>query len=204
MMHRQKGFTIVELLIATMAFSVILLVLMAGLLQIGRTYYKGLTNSRTQEAARTIIDDVSRSIQFNGGDWVWDNSGPDLGYCVGSRQYAYVINQQVKTSPVARALVASTGTLTNCAVQNITGPTITADSQELLGENMRLGEFRIESIGNNLYKITVEVGYGEYDLFEGTGGGDIVPDLPLKCKNERSGGQFCSVARLTTVVQKRV
>src|SRR3990172_9120101 len=60
------GFTIVELMIATTIFSVILLIVTFGMLQIGRTYYKGITLTKTQNAARSIIDTISQDIQFSG------------------------------------------------------------------------------------------------------------------------------------------
>ena len=60
----QNGFTIIELLIATTVFSLILLISVAGILQISRMYYRGVTQSRTQETARSIIDEVGEAIRF--------------------------------------------------------------------------------------------------------------------------------------------
>lgn len=56
------GFTIVELMIATVVFSVILILITTGIIQIGKAYYKGIIGSRTQETARKITDEVGRSI----------------------------------------------------------------------------------------------------------------------------------------------
>src|SRR5690606_22524615 len=87
----QKGFTIVELMIATSVFSVVLLLCTYGLLAIGRSYYKGVTISRTQETARLIVDDVAEAIQFNGGAVVLNPAG--RMYCIGSRRYSYALNE---------------------------------------------------------------------------------------------------------------
>ncbi len=57
---KPHGFTIIELLIATTIFSVVLLLAASGLLYIGRLYYKGLTSSATQEAARNIMQELTQ------------------------------------------------------------------------------------------------------------------------------------------------
>lgn len=64
---KQSGFTVVELMIATTVFSIILVVCTAAIIQISRLYYKSITASRTQEAARSIIEEISQGIQFTAG-----------------------------------------------------------------------------------------------------------------------------------------
>ena len=61
---RNKGFTIVELLIATAVFSFILLVVTTGIIRLGNMYYKGVISSRTQESIRNIVSETSSAIQF--------------------------------------------------------------------------------------------------------------------------------------------
>ncbi len=87
------GFTVIELMIATIVFAVILLVVTAGVLQFTRQYYKGINSSNTQAAARAIIDDMTRAIQFNGGDInPLTYSGKPAGYCIGGyKRYSYVL-----------------------------------------------------------------------------------------------------------------
>lgn len=207
MRNNQQGFTIIELMVATAVFSVVLLLCTYGLLAIGRTYYKGATISRTQEAARIIVDDISEAIRFNGGN-VHDSEA-NSWHCVGTKRYSFAINRQLSDSN--HALVSDT--ISSCGPgtgrqAEIDGGALSASSQELLGNRMRLMRFSLEDIGDNLYRITVRVATGEDDLFEdlinnttGAPGGDGQPDT---CKNERSGSHFCAVSELTTVVQKRV
>ena len=90
--HKQ-GFTIVELMIATSVFAVVLLLCTYGLLEIGRTYYKGATILRTQETARILIDDVTEAIQFNGGEVVSNTASG--WHCVGTKRYSFVLNRQL-------------------------------------------------------------------------------------------------------------
>jgi prepilin-type N-terminal cleavage/methylation domain-containing protein len=104
----QKGFTIVELIIASSVFSVILLVATAGIIYIGRSYYKGIITSRTQETTRSITQEISNSFQFGGDAQVTvaaDSNPIDMGsgvkayaQCVGNFRYSYVIGSKVAGS----------------------------------------------------------------------------------------------------------
>jgi prepilin-type N-terminal cleavage/methylation domain-containing protein len=60
----QKGFTIIELMISTVIFSLVLLGASSGIVQIGKKYSKGITYSRTQEVARSTVDEIAQSLQF--------------------------------------------------------------------------------------------------------------------------------------------
>ena len=60
-----EGFTIIELMIATSIFSMILLLCTVAMLQIGRTFYKGVTVTNTNEVARAVITDISSSITYS-------------------------------------------------------------------------------------------------------------------------------------------
>ena len=94
MLHKKlhsAGFTIVELMIATLVFSVILTIATVGILNIGRLYRKSLTQSQTQQVARTILDTVSQNIKFNGGSVV---SGTNI-YCLGAgKRLTYSLDTQ--------------------------------------------------------------------------------------------------------------
>ncbi len=114
----QKGFTILELMIATMVFSVILLGATTALIQIGKLYYKGIISSRTQETARGIVDQLGQQLQFSAGvptkfdPQPYTTPAPNgiqgtatLKYgaiCVGGKRYSYVLNVQVHSGGTAR------------------------------------------------------------------------------------------------------
>lgn len=63
-----KGFTIVELLFSTAIFSVVLLLCLSALVQIGRMYFKGVTTAQTQQSARALMDEISQSMQLSGAE----------------------------------------------------------------------------------------------------------------------------------------
>jgi len=68
----QSGFTLVELMIATMVFSVILLVITYGVVRFTNSYYKGLNSSTTNSAGtrassqKSGLCRISRSRSMRG------------------------------------------------------------------------------------------------------------------------------------------
>ncbi len=227
----QRGFTIVELLIASAVFSVVLLICAVGLLQIGRTYYKGITSSQTQEAARSIIEEVSKTIQFNGGNvglMIHPGSEPSENpatpsyICIGNKRFAFVLNHQLISSATLgpnqsrHALGVDSRPCTSGAPQPLNNSNLLADSKELLPPNMRLTKFEVSCVKNdatpdpsdcltdNLYKVTVRVVSGHQDVLADSDKSRPGPDLPGECLPNSIGGQFCAVAELSTTVQKRV
>lgn len=203
-LHRdQRAFTIIELMIATVVFSVILLMATYGLLQVGRMFYKGVTISRTQEAARTLMEEITQSIQFSGEQIVEPQNTGSLTldrFCIGSRRYSFMRGRQI-TSAInsARAIVVDEG-LSSCgAAQDISNLTsLTPTSRELLQPGMRLSELTITPLNNGLYEVYVRVVNGDDDLLNNPALADA------NCLNIRQGSQFCAVSEFRTTVLKRI
>ncbi len=223
----QRGFTLVELLIASSVFSFILLGASAALVQIGRMYYKGVISSQTQGTARTVIDDISRTIQFSGKDLnivaiepTQTDDSPRIGvFCIGNDRYTYALNAQVNdevtgyepsTSRSPHALFKDRISGPNsCSSQedgsepthlDITDPNTTAnsDGRELLSEHMRVTNFSITPDGDDVFNVSITIIYGDNDL--------LVPDSenPSGCSGNVVGGQWCAVSTLSTTVTKRI
>ncbi|HSX34132.1 MAG TPA: prepilin-type N-terminal cleavage/methylation domain-containing protein [Candidatus Saccharimonadales bacterium] len=199
-----QGFTIVELMMATLVFSVILLMVTIGVLQVNRVYYKGVTETNTQNTARGIMDTISQAIQFNGG-----TVGPlptPASPTPGTTYYVCVNNQQFIYRQGFQLVSGSPGThQTNQAFlqKAITGacgtPASPLTGRELLSPNMRLSNLQVTRIGtSNLYKVQVTVTYGDDDVMTNP------TSLSPVCKGIRAGNQFCSVSTLSTVVEKRI
>ena len=204
-----KGFTIIELLIATAVFSIVLLVISAAIIQIGRIYYKGITSARTQEVTRSVIDDVSQTIQFTAGS-ISSGTG---ALCVGNQRYSFDLGKQRAGSQ--HSLVVDDASAGCSPVpQNLTGIPAAPAGRELLGDKMRLANFAVSQVGTtNSYNVIIRVVYGDNDLLcsptvSGSCTSNAVmsdfakPDLT--CKSIRSGTQFCAVSELSTIVERRL
>lgn len=186
----QYGFTLVELLIATTIFSVILLLCTFGMVQIGRTYYKGVTTARTQNVARDVMDNIAQAIEFGSSKPLPDSAtivstGSTSGaFCAGNLHFIYSKNTPVKGAVHAFQVDNNTLSCTS------TTPT---NSKELLGENMRLSKFSITKSAVGDYTIIVKVTYGDNDLINAEG----------SC-NGGVGNQFCASSELQTTVHRRL
>lgn len=192
------GFTVVELLIATAVFSVVLLVCSIGLIQISRTFYKGITVTRTQEVARAVVDDVASSVEFSSSNVVTlsPNNG-SLGYCVGNTRYSYRLYQKLPDSGTPHVFVADKPAVCSGSAQDLQG-SLTANSRELLSPSMRVSKFTITANSNRLYSINIKLASGDDDLLANYGNANAT------CSGILAGTQFCATVELTTVVQKRV
>lgn len=223
----QKGFTIIELLIATAIFSIVLLVIAGSIIQIGRLYYKSLASSRTQEATRSIISDISESIQFNPGIVVGTNvpflnNGTSRGICVGSRLYSYRLGVQQSDSSRAMVVRNMPSDCSSTVAQNLSGASVAGN--EMLSDKMRLTKMQVVPLADNSYRVIVRVVYGDADILCNPAMPDasvfgctsthqrnaaqnnvLVNTAPdLTCKNIRSGTQFCSVSELSKIVKRRL
>lgn len=224
-LHKQRGFTIVELMIATAVFSTILLVILTAITQVGRMYYKGITTAHTQEAARTIMDRISQETQFSGSSSVptkvLGSSRENGVLCIGKTRFFFVVNKISRTNQ--HALWVDTdngGSNTGCTSQvvdsvitrmNSDQPTQAANNgSEFLPEGMRLSMINIDGSGDVaqplLWAIDIKIAYGENDLLEADDGSDLTPEnaATAVCKGSQIGTQFCAVSKLSTTVLKRV
>lgn len=210
--HKQHGFTIIELIIATSVFAVVLLLITFGILQIARSYYKGITESKTQDTARSIVDTLSQDIQFGSGN-VWPSiaastTGTSKGFCIHGRRYSYELGQEVSDSPVKHSLMVdnSGGCTSASPAQDIDLAGVSGT--ELLGLHMRLANLSVvqTDVANNIYQVNIRLVYGDDDLLtdslnsNGTPGTDGILD---SCKGQ-AGSQFCAVSQLSATVQQRV
>ena len=178
-----KGFTILELMIATTIFSTILLLCTYGLIQIGDTYYKGATTARTQAVARSIMDDIAYEIQY--GTAKPQIPSPQL-VCIGPTRFSATLNAQV--SGAVHGLLFDRNGTGGCATPG--------SGKELLGENMRLTKFKVTPIAATAsspehYDIVINVIYGDTDLIDGD-----------NCKGTL-GNQFCASAYLESSIRRR-
>ncbi len=195
-----KGFTIIELLIATTTFSVVLLILTGAIVQFNKIYYRGNIDTKTQEAARGVAEDIARNIQFTSNVTLPTVNAQGIGYfCAGGHRYAYRLtnstysanmNKVIDNASIKHALVVDES---SCGpVANIdTGP-FSTNARELLGYNMQLVSLGIAQNAST-YTVTVLVAYGtDYNLANNN------------CPAIRFGGHFCAFSKQEITVARRL
>ena len=217
---KQKGFTIVELLIATTVFSIIMLTALTGFLEIGRLFYKGVSATNTQTIANQVSQDILGNFTTAG-----NVSGPNSGngytyYCIGNTRYTYDIGYEVSSSASPNHAAPAGGNGSSggnfgllrdvmpgssacgapCNDQVPTScPTSTVkfnNPTELLGDKMRIDAFSVQpgSSTPNFYNLSIVIAYGDDDRLAYT-----TPNDPstVYCAGN-SSNQFCAVSQITT------
>ncbi len=211
------GFTIIELMIASVVFSLVLVLITYGVIRFNQAYYGGIVQSNTQNVARTIVDNISQAIQLNGGEVdAGLSNGSWGGLCVGSQFYQYQLGKQLKSSGSLGANQATQTLVMESGVSNCSGqtPGSSVSGTELLGEHMRLANLQVTPVaGTSLYTVHVRVVYGDDDLVcsQSVVGSCSNPNsmngataIDTECKSNTGAPEFCAVSDITTTVQKRV
>jgi prepilin-type N-terminal cleavage/methylation domain-containing protein len=200
------GFTVVELLIASAVFSVIMLICLNSFVTIGSMYYKGVTITKTQNTARTIIDEIAHTIQFSNANY---SIAPNT-ICIGNNRYTYTLSSEVNSNPNAyqsyHALQREEGYNSGCATAAVNGQGAVAGSTELIPDGMQLDAFDISDANGpggdgTIWKVHVKVVSGSNDPAD-----NILTGAPgaKKCTSGYSGSKFCAVSDLTTIVTGRL
>jgi len=202
----QAGFTILEMLVATVVFAVILLVLVVGVIALNNTFFKSTTQSNTQAVARSIIDELAHKIEFSSTVQPVLQNGSWKGFCVDNVMYDYQLNTQVSGTQHALVRTDNGSCLANAKTFTATLP---AGNTELISKNMRLGQLTITAGGaaGNMYDISIIVAYGDNDLLTDKNNktpADAAFDWPSAHCKSTIGEQFCAVAPLTTTVMRRL
>lgn len=213
----QKGFTIVELMIATTVLSVILILSTVMITSIGNLYYKGVNQSRIQDDVRLITDDVTQHLQLSDqtvmigiAPYPGDASSKLQSVCAGGARYTYVIGKKLGTSSKH---VLWRDNSTDCTPVNLTLTTPSVGGSELMSPNSRLMDFTISP--TSPYSVSVAAAFGDDDLLcspsvSGSCSGspilsasDYVNHKDIICRGG-AGGQFCSTANLVTTASRRL
>lgn len=226
----KKGFTIVELMFATAAFTTVLLICSAAMIYIGRLYYKGVSSAKTQSAARSVIDDISRPIQFSSDQptatpfattslfWASTSVSAHV-FCIGTQRYTYVIDWQQSDNPSSNAAdkqirhvlwrdTLKANSISSCKPVDLTqaNPSAgdsesTGDGRDMLPGGMRLTRFNVQKTSTTLELYQV-------DTWVVYGDEDLLsppaPSGSRNCKDGALGTQFCALSELSTIVERRL
>lgn len=220
---RERGFTIVEFMIASVVFSVVLLAVTAAMLTMTRRYQHSLYVINTQSAAVNVIQSVSQAVKYSGNTAGVMKDG-DSVYCVGNKYFVYFLGKQlvnreaVSTPTTTTTAMAARYRYGECNIGTATASNSAYPHKELLGQGMRVANLSIEKIGTSLtYRVSVRVVYGDNDLLcspsakpgscedasSSLSDEQILGARDLGCKTG-AGSEFCATSELTTLVQTRV
>ncbi len=211
---RNDGFTIIELTVATAIFSLVFLLASAGILYIARLYYRGVSQVRVQDAARTVADEIGETLRYSTG--LFANpltvTGPDIpannpahvgAFCIGSQRYMYAIDRKVTDAGSNDANKEKRHGLwidqpASCSDETalLDNDTPTPSGRELLGEDMRLTRLEVIQLPiTGAYQVNVGVAYGDEDLLETDG-------AYKKCK-VGPGSEFCATSNVSVTINRR-
>lgn len=204
---KQDGFTVVELMIATMVFSLILTIITTGVISFTLRYYKGVNSSTTQTTARSVLDTIGQAIQF-GTSTVRPTNLIDNYFCAGG--YSFTFDKGTLYSGTGN------GGIYMAPMGSVCGPQ-TSGGKQLLGKNMRVTALSVDPIPGggtgSLYKITLGIAYGDDDLLcaptapsgacSGTSNLTSFWRSDIQCRGS-TGSQFCATSKLTTIVEQRI
>ena len=132
----QRGFTIVELLMAMALFSFVLILASVAFVQINRMFHKSNTVAEVQQTARTIIDDVSRAVRVSASgssieylaDVTTGDEEPGV-VCIGGIYYVFREDwesgtdadfEEIRDEPLNALSRAESASAANCAAQDKT------------------------------------------------------------------------------------
>lgn len=204
----QKGFTIIELMIATSVLSVILVMVSVMMIGVGKLYNKGINLSRVQGNVRAINSEISQQIQLSNATPHpgADDSSTQPSYtfkslCIGPTRYSYVLNHQIGSTVVSPQLKhvlwrdKDDGT---CKPRDLTSSSPSGDGTELIAPNSSLTAFDVQ-LQPSSYKVTVGVAYGD----DGPEGLINFAGINSRCKGG-TGDEYCATAYLSTDVVQRV
>lgn len=226
---KDSGFTIIELMIATAVFTVILIIATTTLIGISERYVKGTVQDQAQQSARAVLSDISEDIQLNQPNInitdlsTTTPSTDEFYFCIGNDVFVYQLDQPVTSSNWALVRYPAI----TCPSAPPSSPLNNPQAVELLTTNERLGELSIlpvTSSGTSSpigYTIQIEIGYAN----SGSVGNSVLKDTtnpqwnpppstpptngygyytyPYQCQSGPDSS-FCAVSSLTTTVSSRI
>lgn len=211
----QRGFTIVELMIATTIFTFILLIAVAGFVRMGQLYSKGINQAKVQDNIRNVSDEITRSVQFADGRKITtaNNSSDVQQFCIGDVRYTAYMNEPFDIESGINPATNQTGMWSERIAE---GSSCCPDqacvdvSDQMLGNNVRVLNLEVVNLDtgvDDVWKVNVRLAYGDDDLLTNyDDSGNLIPanTTTATCKNGSSSSTFCATAQLDTAAKKRL
>lgn len=216
-----NGFTLVELMVATTMFSIILLLSLAGFLQIGQLFYKGVNITTTADTAKQAItsikndisyDTTTASIIISPAQTVDTPQGPVDRYyfCAGPNRYSFIPYRHLDIEDKDTGesfgwykfrLLKDRLLVPGCPnpFDSGSGAPLDNTATELLSDKMRISNLTLTplpSSNDKLYTIDIKIVYGDDSVLQN-------PNEPTaKCLSGSVYSRYCFATELRTTVRK--
>lgn len=204
---KQRGFTIVEMMIAMSIFSAIIMLMSAVVIGLSKQYQKAVISAKLNDASQTIHAVLNNSISYSSSidlSHFASASQNDWGYFCADG-YRYFWHTQSGTS------IGSNPGLYKDQVTSGTcdgpGPGSAAVAENLLPQNGFVTNLKAEAGSNPMvYEISTVFNVGSIDYFTlgKTGSNDDVASADTVCLTASRGGDFCAQNKYVSTVLKKV
>lgn len=187
---KQSGFTIVELMIAISVFSFAIMLVMVGVIQIGRLYQQGVTKTRLNTLSREIQSKISQDYQYSGAIStvgavtivIDDDSIEFTTRCIGSTRYLYKIEGILIIDKLTGNMACSQD--------------LNVNAQYPMPSNSKIVRFGFDEVSSGVYRLSTRFVVGDLDQFQEN-------DYMQPCKSE-AGREFCAVVSLESIIVRKV
>jgi prepilin-type N-terminal cleavage/methylation domain-containing protein len=206
----QDGFTIMELMIATVVLSVILLVASVLLTSIGGLYTKGTTGSQLQNNIRNILQTLSTTIEYSGASTQIvgpvSHSYPPINetaICVGDIKISYV--PDTIPSTVSSYTIWQSQATPGCVPDDLRGTPAQSSANQNIGLSNEAVHYLKVSYDATSGLYTVEI-----NAFSAAGIDQLVFDpttpatKPVHCNGALKASDFCFTTALSTSIGRRL
>lgn len=194
-----KGFTIVELLIASMVFATVLLICMDGITRIAKAYIKNTSVSKTNEFVKSFSNDIAQQIKYS--SFIPTTSSTSGGYKICVNSIAYKITFNTTTNAILKK------TDTNCGNFITNSTFFDSGSENFAPVGGRVLKFSVTP-SNNIWKVNIKIALAEPDLLVDSSNRQYNSPgydyATAKCRSPLSGNEFCSIIELNTSVSRRM
>lgn len=202
-----KGFTIVEVLIASLVFSALLLLCMEGIVRIAKVYVKNSSINQANEFSKSFSGDITQQIKY-GAEPKFTPGNPSF-LCVSDSGYKIEFNKSQEDSaqnPVVK--IEDVGcTLYNNSSNYSVGA---YNPVNIAPNNIRILKFNLTNTGltNPVWVVNMRVAIGAKDLLVDSSNKPLTdpssdPTEAL-CKPGIAGSEFCAVIGISTAATRRM
>lgn len=209
MEYKQKGFTVIELMIAIAVFTIAVLLVAAATMFIARNYTQAKNRVAIEEATRQLHSDIANSIIFSGSSSaiVQANDTKNLDWdtlCVGNIAYTWsgvdLLDDKSNLDDLQDGLYQK-NIDSSCEEPDSSISLLDQGYTNVLPERAKVAKLNVAQIGSpDRYIIETNIFSGDIsqkDMFAVNSGA-------VKCNSAVTGREWCAAVTLTSSATRRI